>query len=101
MTDIARLAEQIADLERIKSEATEMINVKEQEMDAVVEALKKATSVYMKIFMGNKQEMTIRKNDLAVFQFMLQLVKCKKTALVQVDRRHHRKPKARICQSSG
>jgi hypothetical protein len=101
MTDIARLAEQIADLERIKSEATEMINVKEQEMDVVVESLKKATSVYMKIYMTNKQQMTIRKNDLAVFQFMLQLVKCKKTALVQVDRRHHRKPKARICQSSG
>merc|ERR1719298_302206 len=95
MTDIARLAEQIADLERLKSEATEMINMKEQEISGVQEQLKKETDIYMKIYLENKMEMTIRKNDLAVFQFMMQLVKCKSAAFAQVDQTRE----ARICES--
>merc|ERR1719162_2410451 len=39
--------------------------------------------------------MTIRLNDLAVFQFMLQLVKCKAAVFAQVSER----PEPRICQS--
>merc|ERR1719463_905876 len=60
MTDIARLAEQIADLERLKSESTEMINAKEQEISGVQEQLKKETDIYMKIYFENKMEMTTR-----------------------------------------
>merc|ERR1719272_40299 len=84
--DIARLAETVADLSRLKAEATEMINSLEQDILVTLAALKKETQTYTRIFMVNKQELTIRQNDLAVFAFMLKLVKCQKAAaLVQLD----------------
>merc|ERR1719463_268247 len=95
MTDIARLAEQIADLERLKSESTENINLKEGEILAVQAQLKKETDIYMKIYLENKMEMTIRKNDLAVFQFMMQLVKCKAAAFAQVGELRE----VKVCES--
>merc|ERR1719446_1712209 len=77
MTDIARLGEQIADLQRVISQTVEFINTKDLEILAVQAKLKEETTIYMKIYLTNKQDMTIRRNDLAVFQFMLKLTKCK------------------------
>merc|ERR1719387_1011636 len=58
--------------------------------------LKKETDAYMKIYLANKAEMKIRKDDLAVFSFMLKLVACKKgAAFAQVGR------DAKICDASG
>jgi len=86
--DIARLSETVADLMRLKAEATEMINAMEQNILVVLASLKKETDIYMKVFMVNKAELTVRKNDLAVFAFMLKLVKCKKEAsLMQLYQR--------------
>merc|ERR1719327_1537472 len=86
MTDIARLGEQIADLQRVISETVEFINTKDLEIIAVQTKLKQEGTIYMRIYYQNKQEITIRKNDLAVFQFMLQLTKCKAgAALAQLD----------------
>merc|ERR1719421_415212 len=55
---------------------------------AVQAKLKQETTIYMRIYYQNKQEITIRRNDLAVFQFMLKLTKCKSAAasLVQLGR---------------
>merc|ERR1719217_988898 len=87
MTDIARLAEQIADWQRVISETVEFINTKDLEILAVQAKLKQETTIYMRIYYQNKQEITIRRNDLAVFQFMLKLTKCKSGAgaFVQLD----------------
>jgi dGTP triphosphohydrolase len=94
--DIARLAETIADLSRLKAEATEMINAMEQNILATLATLKKETEQYTKVFMVNKHELTIRQNDLAVFSFMLKLVKCKKAAaFVQLDQH------PAICETEG
>merc|ERR1719453_1603027 len=77
MTDLARLGEQIADLERQRSEANENINTKETEFLQIQLELRKQTVIYMKIKWANTQEMTIRKNDLEVMTFVLELTKCK------------------------
>merc|ERR1719238_347373 len=100
MTDIARLGEQIADLQRIISETVEFINTKDLEIAAVQAKLKQETTIYMRIYYQNKQEITIRKNDLAVFQFMLQLTKCKTAAaFAQLDETG--KPhKANMCNTA-
>merc|ERR1712139_745956 len=96
MTQIATLAGDLADLAKIKAQATEMINVKEQELITTKAMLKKETDAYMKIYLANKAEMKIRKDDLAVFSFMLKLVACKKgAAFAQVGR------DAKICDDSG
>merc|ERR1719454_1634733 len=76
MTDLARLAEQISDLERQRDEANENINTKEMEFLQIKFELRKQTVIYMKIKWANTQEMTIRKNDLAVMTFVLDLTKC-------------------------
>merc|ERR1711981_1340039 len=96
MTQIATLAGDLADLAKIKAQATEMINVKEQELIMTKTLLQKETDAYMKIYLVNKAEMKIRKDDLAVFSFMLKLVACKKgAAFAQLDK------DAKICEASG
>merc|ERR1719473_990587 len=99
-TDISRIAEHIADLMRIRAEATEMIAQKEVEILQVLALLKRETDAYMKIYFENKREMTIRKNDMAVFQFMMMFTKCKAggaSALLQADKAHP--PAAKICET--
>merc|ERR1712139_687861 len=59
MTQIATLAGDLADLAKIKAQATEMINVKEQELITTKAMLKKETDAYMKIYLANKAEMKI------------------------------------------
>merc|ERR1719258_527533 len=101
MTDIARLGEQIADLQRVISETVEFINTKDLEILAVQAKLKQETTIYLRIYYTNKQEITIRKNDLAVFQFMLKLTKCKSgAALVQLDR-DGKTGNANMCSTAG
>merc|ERR1719420_740136 len=99
-TDIARLGAQVADMERIKAEAVEEIGAKEQEILAVQEMIRKETSSYMTIYYSNKRELTIRRNDLAVFEFMLKLTKCKKAAaFTQLDESQQR-DSVNICESN-
>merc|ERR1719473_1244589 len=98
VTDIARLAEEIADHNRLKAEAQEGIAVKEQEIIAVTELLKKETEVYMKILFENRREMTIRKNDQAVFEFMMKTTKCPSGSFLQVGE-DDSQPPARICDT--
>merc|ERR1712151_337 len=95
MTQIATLAGDLADLAKIKAQATEMINVKEQELIITKATLRRETDAYMKVYLANKAEMKIRKDDLAVFSFMLKLAACKKgSAFAQFDR------DAKICEAS-
>merc|ERR550514_1470276 len=98
VTDIARLAETIADLNRIIAESIEGIAVKEQEIIQVTALLKKETEVYLKILFENRREMTIRKNDQAVFEFMMKTTKCKGSSFAQLgnDAGH---PEAQICEN--
>jgi uncharacterized protein YegL len=92
MTDLSRLAEQISDLERQRAEANENINTKEIEFVQVQFELRKQTMIYMRIRWGNSQDMIIRKNDLAVFLFILRFTECptgeqvvkKKTVFAQI-----------------
>merc|ERR1719281_162910 len=107
-TDIARLGEQIADLERIKATAIENINTKDEEIRVTYETIKKEKSAYMKVYLPNKREMRIRRADMAVFQFMMVLTKCKGTgagapaaaaALTQLHG-HRTSGAARICETA-
>jgi len=75
--DIMRLIEQINDLERIEAEAIEGIASKEQEILDVEELLDKETKLYNIEYAENKAELTVRQNDLDVFQFILKFTKCK------------------------
>jgi hypothetical protein len=88
--DIARLIEQINDLERIEAEAVEGINQKDMEIKGVEDLLEKETSAYNAEYSTNSAQLTIHQNDLDVFQFILVFTKCEDaTSLSQV----------KVCQS--
>merc|ERR1719201_3217977 len=74
--DIARLIEQINDLERIEAESIDGIAAKEDEIRDVEALLDKETKAYNTEFAANSAELTIRQNDLDVFQFILVFTKC-------------------------
>jgi hypothetical protein len=74
--DIMRLIEQINDMERIEAEAIEGIAEKESEIKDAEELLAKETKLYNIEYAENKAELTIRQNDLDVFQFILVFTKC-------------------------
>merc|ERR1719450_1802708 len=100
MTDIARLGESIADLERQAAEAQENINVKEAEIQAIIAELAKEKYIYEKILFEDRREMAIRKGDLAVFQFMMELTKCEETSsLVQLDK-PSMAPNVKVCETN-
>jgi len=86
--DIMRLIEQINDLERIEAEAIEGISEKDQEIRDVQALVAKETKLYNIEYAENKVELTIRQNDLDVFQFILVFTKCADaTSLVQSQMR--------------
>jgi hypothetical protein len=74
--DIARLIEQINDLERIEAEAVEGINMKDMEIKGVEELIDKETKEYNAEYAVNSAQLTIHQNDLDVFQFILVFTKC-------------------------
>merc|ERR1719443_1085491 len=83
--DIARLIEQINDLEHIEAEAVEGINTKDMEILDVEQLLEKETSAYNAEYATNSAQLTIHQNDLDVFQFILVCTKCEDaTSLSQV-----------------
>jgi hypothetical protein len=74
--DIARLTQQINDLERVESEAVEGINIKDQEIHSVEELLERETSEYNQDYAANSAQLTIYQNDMDVFQFIMEFTKC-------------------------
>lgn len=90
--DIMRLIEQINDLERMEAEAIEGIAGKEQDIMDAQALLAKETKLYNIEYAENKAELTIRQNDLDVFQFILVFTKCPDaTSLSQT--------KAKVCET--
>ena len=82
--DIMRLIEGINDLERVEAEAIEGISTKESEIKDAEELLAKETKLYNIELAENKADLTIKQNDLDVFQFILVFTKCPDaTSLVQ------------------
>merc|ERR1719498_1055927 len=89
--DIARLIAQINDLERIEAESVDGIATKEQEILDVEQLLDQETASYNEEYATNSAELTIRQNDLDVFQFILVFTKCEDaTSLNQM----------KVCESS-
>merc|ERR1719443_690941 len=83
--DIARLIEQINDLERVEAEDVEGINQKDMEIKTVEDLLEKETAAYNAEYATNSATLTIHQNDLDVFQFILTFTKCEDaTSLSQV-----------------
>merc|ERR1719183_612578 len=94
-TDISRLVEQITDLERVETESLEGIQKTEMEILSVEAELSKETKIYNFNYAKNSEELTIRQNDLDVFQFILEFTRCPDgTSFVQSE---HNRSESAIC----
>jgi len=87
VTDLNRLGSQIANLERQRASAGQGIADTDGERKQVEADQELATRNYKTKRYANMQEITIRKNDLAVFDFILRMVRCKGSSsqFVQVN----------------
>ena len=81
--DIARLIEQINDLERVEAEAVEGINTKDMEIKDVEALIDQETKEYNAEYAVNSAQLTIHQNDLDVFQFILVFTKCEDATSLQ------------------
>jgi hypothetical protein len=77
VTDLNRLGSQIADLERKRTEAGQGIVDCDGQRKVVEEELETEKKNYMTQRLENEAEMAIRKSDLAVFDFILNMTACK------------------------
>lgn len=83
-TDIARLGSRIANFERKKVATNEGIAEQDRERGAVEDDLSQKTQAYELVRDQDKAEMVVRKNNLAVFSFILNMTRCSSTAFVQL-----------------
>jgi hypothetical protein len=85
-TDVSHFGAAIADLSRKRVDANEAINQLDATRLNVEDELQKATLDFTTTRLANEAELTIRTNDLAVFNFILEMVRCKESgALVQTQ----------------
>lgn len=75
-TDIARIGEDIADLERLRTEANQGISSKITEVEAVKSLYNKGVMEYNRVKATDQAEMLVRQNDLSVAEFVMKLTKC-------------------------
>merc|ERR1719264_1969875 len=91
VADLARLGSQLSRLGELRVDASQG----GENMDAK-ERLEKLTMVFTEKRFENSRELTVRKNDLAVFDFILQATACKDDAnFMQMEN-----PKVQVCQTT-
>merc|ERR1719297_601746 len=95
VADLARLGSQLSRLGELRVSSNQGIFDKDGERRDAEERLEKETREYEKINFENQREMSIRKNDLAVFDFILQASACKDGSFIQTN-----KPNVQICQTT-
>merc|ERR1719265_1206720 len=103
VTDLARLGEQITDLERLKTEASNGITRTKEDIVTVNSERDAAEQEYLRIKAIDDADLRVKQSDLEVFQFILEFTKCTEAEmatigqLVQTGHSHH----ARICEEGG
>merc|ERR1719433_1060051 len=96
VADLARLGSQLSRLGELRTVSAQGIVDKDRERKDADERLSKLTTEFEKILFENQREMKIRKNDLAVFDFILQATACKDgQQFIQLH-----SPNMQICQTT-
>jgi len=97
VTDLARLGSQLSRLNELRVVSEQGIQDRDAAMKRAEDKLNDIKMEYKKISFENGREMTIRRNDLAVFDFILQATACKDGQnFIQLN-----SPNMQICQTTG
>merc|ERR1719507_867707 len=94
VADLARLGSQLSRLSELRVGANQGIVDADRERKDAEERLEKVTTEFTEERFENARVMKIRKNDLAVFDFILQATACKDSSFVQMG-----DPSVQVCQS--
>jgi len=94
VADLSRLGSQLSRLGELRVSSQQGIVDKDRERKDADERLEEVTTEFEKILFENQREMKIRKNDLAVFDFILQATACKDGSFIQMNN-----PNMQICQT--
>jgi len=95
VADLARIGSQLSRLGELRVGASQGITDMDRERKDAEERLEKVTTEFTETRFENARIMKIRKNDLAVFDFILQATACKdSSSLMQLEN-----PSMQICQS--
>jgi len=94
VADLARLGSQLSRLGELRVASSQGIVMKDAERKDVDERYEKITSDFTLTRFENSRKMAIRKNDLAVIDFILQATQCKDSSFLQLG-----EPSMQICQS--
>jgi hypothetical protein len=95
VADLARLGSQLSRLGELRVTSQQGIFDKDRERKDAEERLEKETRQFEITNFENQREMTIRKNDLAVFDFILKASACKEDSFIQTDT-----PNMQVCETS-
>merc|ERR1719361_1716284 len=95
VADLSRLGSQLSRLGELRVSSQQGIFDKDRERKDAEERLDKLTVSFEATLFENQREMTIRKNDLAVFDFILQASACKDNSFIQMN-----KPGVQVCQTN-
>merc|ERR1719297_216601 len=96
VADLARLGSQLSRLGELRVDASQGITDMDRERKDAEARLEKVTTEFTETRFVNAREMTVRKNDLAVFDFILKATQCKDgNSFVQTE-----KPGVQICQDN-
>jgi len=96
VADLARLGSQLARLGELRVDASQGEQSMDNEEKMAKGNLEKLTMVFTEKRFENSRELTVRKNDLAVFDFILQATACKDDA----DFMQMEKPNMQVCQTT-
>merc|ERR1719210_2997245 len=96
VTDLARLGSQLSRLGELRVSSQQGILDRDQARKDAEERLEDLTREYKKVNFENQREMTIRRNDLAVFDFILKATACKDGSFMQLNNTN-----MQICQTAG
>merc|ERR1719461_1533264 len=86
VADLARLGSQLSKLGELRVDASQGITDADRERKDAEERLDKVTNEFTETRFENAREMKIRKNDLAVFDFILKATACKDDAFIQMEK---------------
>jgi len=94
VTDLARLGSQLSRLGELRVASQQGILNRDQARKDAEERLEDLTREFKKVNFENQREMTIRRNDLAVFDFILKATACKDGSFIQLNNTN-----MQICQT--
>jgi len=96
VADLARLGSQLSKLGELRVTANQGITNMDRERKDAEARLEKVTTQFKETRFVNGREMTVRKNDLAVFDFILKATQCKENFFLQMEGKHE----VQICQDN-